>query len=101
MAMWRRKPKSNVLTHSEQGAQFNSIDWASFLKHHNLEHSMSRCGICRDNAIAESFFNLLKRERITRRTYKTRETARQDVFDFTEMCYNPRRKLLETPCCHR
>jgi putative transposase len=68
MAMWRRKPKSKVLTHSEQGAQYNSIDCASFLKHHNLEHSMGRRGICRDNAVAESFFNLLKRKCITRRT---------------------------------
>ena len=45
-----------------------------------------------DNAVAESFFNLLKRERIRRRTYKTREQARQDVFDYIEMFYNPKRK---------
>ncbi len=32
---------------------------------------MSRRGNCHDNAVAESFFNLLKRERIRRRTYKT------------------------------
>jgi len=31
-------------------------------------------------AVAESFFNLLKRELIRLRTYKTREEARQDVF---------------------
>jgi len=41
MAVWRRKPTSKVLVHSDQGSQFTSIDWASFLKHHNLEHSMS------------------------------------------------------------
>jgi putative transposase len=35
---------------------------------------------------------LLKRERIRRRTYKTREQARQDVFDYIEMFYNPIRK---------
>ncbi len=45
-----------------------------------------------DNAVAESFFNLLKRERIRRRTYKTREDARHDVFDYIEMFYNPKRK---------
>lgn len=44
------------------------------------------------NAVAESFFNLLKRERIRRRTYRTREEARQDVFDYIEMFYNPKRK---------
>lgn len=92
MAVWRRKPANKVLVHSDQGSQFTSIDWASFLKHHNLEHSMSRRGNCHDNAVAESFFNLLKRERIRRRTYKTREDARSDVFDYIEMFYNPRRK---------
>jgi putative transposase len=92
MAVWRRKPKNKVLIHSDQGSQFTSMDWASFLKHHNLEHSMSRRGNCHDNAVAESFFNLLKRERIRRRTYKTRAEARQDVFDYIEMFYNPKRK---------
>ncbi|MFT5047443.1 MAG: putative transposase [Porticoccaceae bacterium] len=92
MAVWRRKPTRKVLVHSDQGSQFTSIDWASFLRQHNLEHSMSRRGNCHDNAVAESFFNLLKRERIRRRTYKTREDARSDVFDFIEMFYNPKRK---------
>ncbi|MEF3046443.1 IS3 family transposase, partial [Pseudotabrizicola sp. L79] len=43
-------------------------------------------------AVVESFFNLLKRERIRRRKYKTREEARQDVFDYIEFFYNPQRK---------
>ena len=92
MAVWRRKPRNKVLIHSDQGSQFTSRDWTLFLKHHNLEHSMSRRGNCHDNAVAESFFNLLKRERIRRRTYKTRAKARQDVFDYIEMFYNPKRK---------
>ena len=92
MAVWRRKPKQRVLIHSDQGSQFTSIDWAAFIRAHNLEHSMSRRGNCHDNAVAESFFSSLKRERIRRRTYKTREEARQDVFDYIEMFYNPVRK---------
>jgi putative transposase len=91
-AVWRRKPKNKVLIHSDQGSQFTSMDWTSFLKHHDLEHSMSRRGNCHDNAVAESFFNLLKRERIRRRIYRTREEARRDVFDYIEMFYNPKRK---------
>jgi hypothetical protein len=55
-------------------------------------HSMSRRGNCHDNAVAESFFNLLKRERIGRRVYRSRDEARQDVFDYIEMFYNPKRK---------
>ena len=76
----------------DQGSQFTSIDWAAFLRQHNLEHSMSRRGNCHDNAVAESFFNLLKRERIRRRVYKTRADARRDIFDYIEMFYNPKRK---------
>lgn len=39
MAVWRRKPKDRVMIHSDQGSQFTSMDWASFLKQHNMEHS--------------------------------------------------------------
>lgn len=92
VAVWRRKLKDKVLIHSDQGSQFASTDWASFLKHHNLVHSKSRRGNCHDNAVAESFFNLLKRERIRRRVYRLRDEARQDVFDYIEMFYNPNRK---------
>ncbi len=53
---------------------------------------MSRRENCHDNTVAESFFSSLTRERIRRRTYKTREEARQDVFDYIEMFYNPIRK---------
>ena len=92
MAVWRRKPKTNVLIHSDQSGQFTSMDWAAFPRAHNLEHSMSRRGNCHDNAVAESFFNLLKRERIRRRTYRTREDAKQDVFDYIEMFETPKLK---------
>ncbi len=91
-AVWRRKPKAKVMIHSDQGSQFTSREWQVFLGQHNLEASMSRRGNCHDNAVAESFFQLLKRERIRRRTYLTREAARQDVFDYIEMFYNPKRK---------
>ena len=92
MAVWRRKPKSKVIIHSDQGSQFTSYEWQKFLKANNLEASMSRRGNCYDNAVAESFFQLLKRERIRRKTYATRKEARQDVFDYIEFFYNPKRK---------
>ena len=92
MAVWRRKPKSKVIIHSDQGSQFTSLEWQAFLKTHHLEASMSRRGNCYDNAVAESFFHLLKSERIRRKTYATREDARQDVFDYIELFYNPKRK---------
>jgi len=92
MAVWRRKPKTEVLIHSDQGSQYTSSDWQAFLKSHNLVCSMSRRGNCYDNAVAESFFQLLKRERIKRKTYKDRDEARQDIFNYIEMFYNPVRR---------
>jgi len=92
MAVWRRQPQSTVMVHSDQGSQFSSYDWQAFLKAHNLQPSMSRRGNCHDNAVAESFFQLLKRERIRRKTYATRDEAKQDVFDYIEMFYNPKRR---------
>jgi len=53
---------------------------------------MSRCGNCHDNAVAESFFQLLKRERIRRHIYATRDQARAEIFDYIEMFYNSRRR---------
>jgi putative transposase len=69
-----------------------SLPLTSFLKHHNLVHSMSRRGNCHDNAVAESFFNLLKREPIRRKVYRSRDKARRDVCDYIEMFYNPKHK---------
>lgn len=92
MAVWKRKPKNGVVIHSDQGSQYTSSDWQAFLKSHNLVCSMSRRGNCYDNAVAESFFQLLKRERIKRKTYKNREEAKQDIFNYIEMFYNPIRR---------
>ena len=92
MAVWRRKPKAKVHVRSDQGSQFTSYAWQEFLEQHNLAPSMSRRGTCRDNAVVESFFNLLKRERVRRKKCKTREDARHDVFDYIAFFYNPQRK---------
>lgn len=92
MAVWRRSPTTQVTVHSDQGSQYTSHDWQSFLKTHGLEGSMSRRGNCHDNAVAESFFQLLKRERIRRQTYATRDAARSDIFDYIEMFYNSKRR---------
>jgi putative transposase len=55
-------------------------------------NSISRRGNCHDNAVAESFFQLLKRERIKRRVYSNRDDARRDIFDYIEMFYNVKRR---------
>lgn len=81
MALWRRQPKETVLVHSDQGCQFTGHDWQGFQGDHNLVSSLSRRGNCHDNAVAESFFQLLKRERIRRQIYPTRQDARANVFN--------------------
>jgi len=86
------KTDQKVIVRSDQGSQFTSHEWRAFLTDHNLGASMSRRGNCYDNAVAESFFHLLKTERIRRKTYKTRREARLDVFDYIEIFDNPKRR---------
>ena len=53
---------------------------------------MSRRGNCWDNAVAESFFGSLKKERIKKRIYNTRDLACENVFDYIEVFCNRRRR---------
>ena len=92
MAIWRRKPKEQVIVHSDQGSQYGSDDWGRLLKAHGLVASMSRRGNCYDNAVAESFFSSLKKERVRRRLYPTRDDARAEIFDYIEVFYNRARR---------
>jgi putative transposase len=92
MAVSRRRPKETVIVHSDQGAQYGSDDWMRFCQSNKLLPSMSRRGNCWDNAVAESFFSTLKKERIKKRVYKTRDLARADIFDYIESFYNRTRR---------
>ena len=92
MAVWRRKPAHRVIVHSDQGSQYGSDDYVRFLRDHNLEASMSRRGNCYDNAVAESFFSSLKKEKIKRKIFNTREQARAEIFDYIEVFYNRQRR---------
>ncbi len=53
--------------------------------------SMSKKGDCWDNAVAESFFHTLKVELVHRYIFKTREEAKQKIFEYIEIYYNRRR----------
>ena len=90
MAVWQRQGGSPIVLHSDRGSQFRSFDYQRFLKANNLVSSMSAVGHCGDNAACEGFFGLLKRDRINRKRYPTRDTAKADVFNYIEMCHNPR-----------
>ena len=58
---------------------------AGFLKAHRLVASMSGRGNCYDNAVSDSFYQLLKRGRIRRKIYPNREDARREIFDYIEL----------------
>ena len=95
MAVWRRKPKDKVLIHSDQGVQYSCSDWRKFLKDHNLEASMSRRGNCHDNAVAESFFSLLKTERIKKK-YTKQGVRRVQTFLIILSCFITQYVIMET-----
>ena len=59
---------------------------------HGSARTMSRAGNCWDNAAMESFFSSLKTERTASKTYRTRDQAKADVFDYIERFYNPTRR---------
>ena len=91
MAVKERHPKKTII-HSDQGSQYGSDDWRRFCLSNNLKPSMSRRGNCWDNAVAESFFGSLKKERIKKHIYRNRELATADVSDYIESFYNRKRR---------
>jgi putative transposase len=92
MAIWRRGRPKELLHHSDQGSQYTSEQFQKLLQAHGITCSMSRQGDVWDNSAMESFFASLKKERVHRRTYSTRDEAKADVFDYVERFYNPRRR---------
>ncbi len=92
MAVDARQPDNNLIHHSDRGGQYTSDDIRNELAKHGIECSMSSTGNCFDNAVAESFFGLLKRERVNRVRYRARDEARADVFDYIEVFYNRKRR---------
>src|SRR5437016_10266437 len=92
MAIWRRGRPDAVLHHSDRGSQYTSDDFQRLMADHGVTCSMSRAGNVWDNAAMESFFSSLKIERVNRRSYRTRDEARADVFDYIERFYNPKRR---------
>jgi transposase InsO family protein len=90
-AIWRRRPSSGLIFHSDRGSQYASNDFKELLNTHNMIQSMSRKGNPYDNTIMESFFHTLKTELVYNEYYFTREQASQSLFDYIETFYNPER----------
>jgi putative transposase len=91
MAVRRRRPRQ-ALIHSDQGTQYGCDAWRRFCRSNHLEPSMSRKGNCWDNAVAESFFSSLKKERVKKHIYKNRDLATADISEYIDSFYNCKRR---------
>ena len=91
-AIWRRGKPNALLHHCERGSQYCGEQFQKLLADHGVICSMSRSGNVWDNAAMESFFSSLKTERTARKTYRTRDDAEADVFDYIERFYNVKRR---------
>ena len=81
----------SLMHHSDRGGQYLSQAFTHTLTAHQIRASMSTTGDCYDNAVVESFFKTLKYELSKDRTFKTREDARQAIFEYIEVFYNRKR----------
>ncbi|WP_405729040.1 IS3 family transposase [Streptomyces sp. NBC_00028] len=86
-----RQLSAGAIFHSDRGSNYMSAEFGKTLEQFGLRRSSGRTGICFDNAMAESFFGVLKNERVSRVTYLTREAARQDITRYIEFWYNRKR----------
>ena len=92
MAIGCRQPAAGLIHHSDRGPQYTSDEFLAELKQNGMRPSMSGSGNCYDNAVVESFFGVLKRERVNRVNYRTRADAQSDVFEYIEVFYNRKRR---------
>ena len=81
-----------VLRRPVEFAQYTSEHFQELLKDQGITCSMSRAGEVWDNSAMERFFSSLKTERIARKTYRTRNQAKAEVFDYSERLYNSTRR---------
>jgi transposase InsO family protein len=92
MALMRRKVRSPLLLHSDQGCQYAAADYQAMLATQGILCSMSRKGNCWDNAVAESFFHTLKTELVHHEDYRSRTEAKASIFEYIEVFYNRQRR---------
>lgn len=86
-----RRGRAPIVVHSDRGSQYASNLFTKQLERLGCVQSMSRRGNCWDNAVAESFFGILKSELIYRQSFASRIQASTAVFDYIEIFYNLRR----------
>lgn len=86
-----RNYPTGVIVHTDRGSQYASNAYKAVLNRHKLIGSMSRKGNCWDNAVAENFFGIIKKEYINQTRFITRNEAKLGIFDYIEGWYNTQR----------
>ena len=71
---------AGVIAHADRGSQYTSNDYIDYCHDRQMCLSVGRTGVCWDNAVAESFWESLKRECVQGRVFKTRAEARRAIF---------------------
>jgi len=92
MAIRNRPIINQLIFHSDRGVQYAAHKFRALLKLNSVLQSMSRKGNCWDNAVAESFFKILKSEMVNHYQFKTIWQAKNLVFEYIEGWYNRKRK---------
>jgi putative transposase len=92
MATLRRLHPHATIHHSDRGGQYRSTLFGQTLQDGGLVASMGRRGSALDNAACESVMATFKTELVHRRSFKTRDQARESIFRWIEGWYNPRRR---------
>ena len=85
----RGRPQ-NLIFHSDRGAQYTSAGYVNLLRSLGITQSFSRSGSPYDNAVIESFFNLLKKEELHRRVYRSEQEFLRCVDEYISF-YNSSR----------
>jgi transposase InsO family protein len=88
MAVQRRCPEPGLLHHSDRGCAYTCEDYQAYLASHGITCSMSRRADCYDNAVMESFFATVKKEKAER--FPSYGDAKVALFDYIEVFYNQR-----------
>lgn len=91
-AVAMRGDVAGCVVHSDRGSQFRSRKFLRALSRHNLVGSMGRVASCGDNAAMESFFSLLQKNVLNRRSWTTREQLRIAIVTWIERTYHRRRR---------
>ena len=91
-ALMQRGYPKGVIVHSDRGGQFRSRSFQHALKRSGLRGSMGRVGACGDNAAMESFFSLLQKNVLDRKSWGTREELRLAIVHWIEARYHRKRR---------